>query len=85
MAVFKSGLQILLEYGIILERYLPLRMQQLHYSMENVYIPRIIYVISWIPIVSRYVPTSEEYEQSVLRRNGLLQPANQSQLQYPNE
>lgn len=62
MAVFKSGLQILLEYGIILERYVPLKMQAVHHSLENVYIPRIIYILSWIPFVNRYVPTAQEYE-----------------------
>ena len=46
-----------LEYGIVLERYLPTYMNNLMIKCDAVYIPRLVYILSWIPVVNRYLPT----------------------------
>ena len=46
-----------LEYGIVLERYLPTYMNNLMIKMDAVYIPRLVYILSWVPVVNRYLPT----------------------------
>lgn len=46
-----------LEYGIVLERFLPTYMNNLMIKFDSVYIPRIVYILSWVPVVNRYLPT----------------------------
>lgn len=41
MAVFKSLLQVALEYGVVLERVVPVYIESLMWKMEMVYIPRV--------------------------------------------
>ena len=53
LAVGKALVQIGLEYGIVLERWLPVYFDGLLYRLEHRYIPRIRYIISWIPILNR--------------------------------
>lgn len=56
VAVGKSIIQISMEYGIVLERTLPTYMGDLLDQIENVYIPRTLAILRWVPIVRRYVP-----------------------------
>lgn len=60
VACGQAIIQILLEYGIIFERYLPVYMTELHERLENsVWIPRIFYILSWLPFVNRLVPSKK--------------------------
>ena len=58
LAVGKALVQIGLEYGIVLERWLPVYFDGLLYRLEHRYIPRIRYIISWIPILNRVLLSS---------------------------
>lgn len=57
VALRQGLVQIVLEYGIVMERVMPVYMNSFHAKMETVYIPRIVWVLSWVPIVNRYLPT----------------------------
>lgn len=46
-----------LEYGIVLERFLPTYMNNLLIKLDSVYIPRMVRILSWIPVINRYLPT----------------------------
>lgn len=46
----------MLEYGIVLERVLPEYMSTFATNLDAVYIPRLVYILSWIPIINRYLP-----------------------------
>lgn len=55
---FRQGvIQLALEYGIVLERFLPTYMNQFMIKCDAVYIPRLVYILSWIPVINRYLPT----------------------------
>lgn len=54
-ALSASMLQIGIEYGIVFERKAPIIMTKVHWKLVNVYIPRIKYIISWVPYLNRYV------------------------------
>jgi hypothetical protein len=41
VAVLKSFVQILLEYGLVIERSLPNYMEKFNYNLEYVWIPRV--------------------------------------------
>jgi hypothetical protein len=57
IAISKSLIQIMMEYGIVLERTLPVYTTDLLDRIENVYIPRTLAILRWVPIVRRYVPS----------------------------
>lgn len=75
MAVGKSLLQVGLEYGIVLERFAPAYIDGVLWKVEMVYIPRVQAVLRWVPYVCRYIPTAQQYSDSVDRRKGSQQPA----------
>mmetsp|Transcript_7459 Transcript_7459/g.12609 ORF Transcript_7459/g.12609 Transcript_7459/m.12609 type:complete len:500 (-) Transcript_7459:99-1598(-) len=56
MAIARSLLELALEYGIILETFLPSYMNDLHYRVEFVYIPRLVRVWRWLPLLNRLIP-----------------------------
>lgn len=56
VAVGQAIAQIMIEYGIVFERLAPGYMTEFHHRFETVYIPRLIYFLSWIPYVNRYLP-----------------------------
>ena len=56
VAIGQAIIQILIEYGLVMERVLPVYMSHFHHKMENVYVPRVKSILSWIPIVNRYLP-----------------------------
>lgn len=68
VAVFKALIQITLEYGIIFERYMPGIIAATHEKFEVDYIPRVLAIMRWIPFVWNYIPTEEDYFESVDRR-----------------
>lgn len=56
LALGKALMQIGLEYGIVIERWLPGYMDDLFTRCKYVYIPKILYFISWIPLLNRCLP-----------------------------
>jgi hypothetical protein len=44
-------------------------MNSLHAKMETVYIPRTVWVLSWVPIVNRYLPTQGRSDGSADKNN----------------
>ena len=57
MTYGKSLLQILMEYGLVLERIAPAYIEYAILKIENEYIPRLHAFLRWIPYVSRYIPS----------------------------
>lgn len=64
-AVFKSLLQLFLEYGIFFERIMPIKIEVFLTNLELYYIPKFYAVVRWIPIAWNYVPTHDEYWNNV--------------------
>jgi hypothetical protein len=56
-AVFKSILQVFLEYGIYIERITPAKWEEFMTKIEIYYLPSIYAIIRWIPFAWNYVPT----------------------------
>jgi hypothetical protein len=69
VALRQGLVQIVLEYGIVVERVMPVYMNSLHAKLETVYIPRIVWVLSWVPIVNRYLPTQGRSDGSSDKNN----------------
>ena len=57
VAVRQGLVQLTLEYGIVIERVMPVYMNHIHLKMETVYIPRILWLLRWIPVLNRYLPS----------------------------
>ena len=55
VAVGRSILQLLMEYGIVLERTVPTYMNELMERIDKVYIPRAQRIMRWIPFVCRWI------------------------------
>ena len=55
VAVGRSILQLLIEYGIVLERMVPTYMTDLMERIDKVYIPRAQRIMRWIPFLCRWV------------------------------
>lgn len=60
---------MVLEYGIVLERVMPVYMNHVHFKMETVWVPRILWVLKWVPVLNRYLPSQG-------RSDGALNQAN---------
>ena len=68
VALMKSFIQILLEYGLVIERSLPNYMEQFNFNLEFVWIPRVQAILRWIPYVRQYVPSLNDYNKQVQSR-----------------
>ena len=55
MAIAKAFFQLSIEYGLVLERVMPTYMGIVLYKLQFIYIPRVKYVLSWVPYVNNYV------------------------------
>jgi hypothetical protein len=64
-------------------------MNQFHFKLEHVYIPRLKYALSWVPFASRYLPlgaaAAPESGSSVVHQNNFLEPLNKSEFQMSNQ
>lgn len=72
VAIGKALVQLALEYGIVLERWLPNYMEGLLYRLEHKYLPKIKYAISWIPFLRTCLTPKgkQKVEQSRKRTYG---------------
>jgi hypothetical protein len=56
IAIVKSLAQLALEQGVLIERYLPVYMDGLHRRISYRYIPWLVRVWRWVPIINRQIP-----------------------------
>jgi hypothetical protein len=74
MAIFRSLLQLGMEYGIVLERVVPTYMSELFERIDTVYIPRAQRVMRWIPIVRRYVAVPQPIQLNEAKAESSKEP-----------